>query len=169
MIPTHTCIHSQTHNINFLHGIFNSVPDPNVTIISNKSNPIRPVGSAVKLTCTVELSQAVDVPVTLNTVWTGPDGFMATNRSLLTIETRDAYTTVVTIASVGRSQSGDYYCSVSIGSASSNMITHSSTTTAFTKVTVGENVSPNTVYELIVNQNYTTALPILRCLSVDGW
>ena len=82
----------------------------------------------------------MDVPVTVNTVWTGPNGFMATNRSLLTMATRDAYTTLVTIASVGRSQSGDYYCSVSIGSSSS-MITNSSTTTAFTKVTVGENVT----------------------------
>ena len=151
MIPTYTCIHSQTHNINFLHGIFNSVPDPNVTVISNQSNPIRPLGSAVELTCTVELSnlKEVDVPVTLNTVWTGPDGFMATNRSLLTMATRDAYTTLVTIASVGLNQSGDYYCSVSIGSASS-MITNSSTTTAFTKVTAGENVSAYTVYELIL-------------------
>ena len=85
----------------------------------------------------------MDVPVTVNTVWTGPDGFMATNRSLLTMETRDVFTLLVTIASVGRSQSGDYYCSVSIGSASS-MIANSRTTTGFTKVTVGENVSPNT-------------------------
>ena len=41
-------------------------------VTSNISNLVRPVGSTVALTCTVELSPAVDVSVNVNTVWTGP-------------------------------------------------------------------------------------------------
>ena len=55
------------------------VPNPMVVVSSDPVSPIWPVGSDVNLTCTVELSPAVDVPVTVNTVWTGPDGFMTTN------------------------------------------------------------------------------------------
>ena len=53
-----------------------TVPIPRVVSISH--SPVN-VGSAVILTCTVELSQAVDIPVTVNTVWTGPAGLMITN------------------------------------------------------------------------------------------
>ena len=60
--------------------MFYTVPPPvNVTVTSDPVSPIRPIGSAVSLSCTVELSPAVDVPVTVNTVWTGPDRFMTTN------------------------------------------------------------------------------------------
>ena len=47
-----------------------------VRVTSDQTNPLAmwPIGS-VTLTCTVELSPSVDVPVTVNTAWTGPAGF----------------------------------------------------------------------------------------------
>ena len=52
---------------------------------SDTPNPVRLIGSTVILTSIVyvELGPAVDVPVTLSTVWTGPDNFTATNVSQL--------------------------------------------------------------------------------------
>ena len=45
-------------------------------------SPILTLASVnVTLICTVKLSPAVDVPVTVNTVWTGPAGFLADNVS----------------------------------------------------------------------------------------
>ena len=41
------------------------VPDPiSVIVTSDLDSPIRPIGSDVSLTCTVELSPAVDIPLT---------------------------------------------------------------------------------------------------------
>ena len=42
---------------------------------------ISPIHASVNVTliCTVELSPAVDVPVTVSTVWTGPAGFLVDN------------------------------------------------------------------------------------------
>lgn len=52
-----------------------------VIVTSNESNPIRSVGSSVKLICTVKLTPIVqnDITVTVNTSWTGPNRFMANN------------------------------------------------------------------------------------------
>ena len=49
-----------------------SIVSISVYATSHPVRIIRPIGSNVTLTCTVELSPVVDVPVTVNTVWTGP-------------------------------------------------------------------------------------------------
>ena len=47
-----------------------------VIVTSDPVSPIKPFECPnITLTCTVELSPAVDVQVTVNTVWTGPAGF----------------------------------------------------------------------------------------------
>ena len=52
------------------------VPTPiSVTLSPPYPGIIRPVGSAVTMTCTVELSPVVNVPVTVVTEWTGSAGF----------------------------------------------------------------------------------------------
>ena len=54
-----------------------AVPAPTSVMLSSSiPNPIPPFGSDVTLTCAVELSPAVDVPVTVNTVLTTDEGFM---------------------------------------------------------------------------------------------
>ena len=72
------------------------------------------VGSTVTLTCTVELSPAVDVPVTVNTVWTGPDGFMTTSTAQRMGSTT-TYTSTAMVSSFGRDQSGNYTCTATVG------------------------------------------------------
>ena len=44
-----------------------SVPDPIVVVTSTPVSPVRPIGSNITLTCIVDLSPAVDVPVTVTT------------------------------------------------------------------------------------------------------
>ena len=92
-----------------------TVPAPtSVTVASNSVNPIRPVGSDVTLTCIVMLSAAVDVPVTVNTVWSRPAGFRM-YRSSIGNNTLQASTIIV--KSFGRNNSGVYNCTATINSS----------------------------------------------------
>ena len=98
------------------------VPPPtSVTITSDPVSPIRPVGSDVTLTCTVELSAAVDVAVTVNTVWTGPAGFMTTNTAQPVMGTTTTYTSTAMVSSFGRDQSGDYICAATVSPKPSSL------------------------------------------------
>ena len=95
-------------------------------LVSDTPNPIMS-GSSPTLTCTVELSPAVDVPVTVNTVWTRPDGLTITSATNPTMKSLTLYTSSSTLNSVESSDSGDYTCTVSIGggrgvSAKTNII-----------------------------------------------
>ena len=101
------------------------------------SNPIRPIGSAVALTCTIELNSAVNVPVTVNIVWTGPDGFRATDFMQPTAARLNTYKSLVTIEHLGRNQSGNYTCAVTVISAHS-MIEDGAQVTAVERVTAGK-------------------------------
>ena len=88
-----------------------------VNISSDPVGPVLPFGSAVTLTCTVELSPAGYVPVTVNTVWTGPDGFMTnTSTAQPVMGSNTAYTSVVVVSSFGRNQSGNYTCTATVSS-----------------------------------------------------
>ena len=76
---------------------------------SSLPNPIRPVGSAtVTLTCTVELSPAVDVPVTVNILWTGPVRFSSDNKAIES--TTKSYISTVLVESFHKNNSGCYTC-----------------------------------------------------------
>ena len=81
--------------------------------MSDKSNSIRPVGSNVTLTCTVDLDPAVDVPVIVNTEWTGPDN-VALYPSYVFMVNLTRYVSTINVSSFGRGQSGNYTCSVDI-------------------------------------------------------
>ena len=102
-----------------------------VTVTNGSVN----AGANVTLTCTVELSPAVDVPVTVNTEWTGPEGFRTTNTAQRMGSTT-TYTSTAMVSSFERDQSGNYTCTATISSTSSfitNNIGSSST-----RVTVGK-------------------------------
>ena len=87
------------------------VPAPTSVTVTNGSVN---VGSTVTLTCTVELSPAVDVPVTVNTVWTGPDGFMTTNTAQSVMGSTTTYTSTAMVSSFGRDQSVNYTCTATL-------------------------------------------------------
>ena len=116
--------------------IFYSVPTSTVSITSNQPRPIITVGSSVILTCTVELSPSVDVPVTVNTVWTGPDN-LNRNMQAPRMGSTITYTSTVMVSSFGRDQSGEYTCTATVSSMSS-FIMNSMASSPPTRVTVGK-------------------------------
>ena len=97
-------------------------------VTSHPVSPVQAIGSNVTLTCAVELSPAVDVPVTVNTVWTGPAGFMSNataqpvTRSAIKNST---YTSTATVMSFSRNKSGDYICRATV-IPQSTFVTYSS-------------------------------------------
>ena len=80
-----------------------------MSLTSNSSNPILS-GSDVTLTCTVELSPAVDVPVTVNTEWTGPST-ESLNPFTTIQESLTLYRSTLVLKSVESANSGQYTCS----------------------------------------------------------
>ena len=115
------------------------LPPNSVTVTSDPGSPIRPVGSTVTLTCTVELSPAVDVPVTVNTLWTGPDGFITTNTAQPVMGSTTTYTSTVMVNSFQRNQSGNYSCRVTV-SSSSPVLTNSSQRSHTKRITTGKSL-----------------------------
>ena len=116
------------------------VPSPiSVTVVSDLRSPVV-VGSNVSLTCTVELSPSVDVSVTVNTVWTGPAGFMATNTAQPVMGSTTTYTSTVMLNSFETSQSGQYNCTANISSTSS-FLTDSSPQCGTSKITASEHIA----------------------------
>ena len=116
-----------------------------MTLSSNTPNPVRPIGSAITLNCTVHvrLSPAVDVPVTVNIVLTGPAGFVATSTSEsqpVTEHTRSInYTSTAMVSSLGRNQSGVYGCAATLHYTLHNAyLINSSATANSTRVTTGK-------------------------------
>ena len=82
---------------------------------SSKPNPIRPISSNINLTCTVVLNPAVDVPVAVNIVWTGPAGDTISSVDLV-MKNITLYTSTATISLFRRSQSGNYTCRANVNS-----------------------------------------------------
>ena len=76
--------------------------------------PIRPFGSTVTLTCTVVLAEYVE-GLTVNTKWTGPNGF-SQNGMAQRMGSTTTYTSTAMVSSFGRDQSGDYTCTATVSS-----------------------------------------------------
>ena len=114
------------------------VPAPTSVILSPPyPGIIRPVGSAINMTCNVELSPVVNIPVTVITVWTGPAGFMTTTTTQSIMGSTINYTSTAVIGSFGRDESGAYTCTATATTTSSflrNSASHSGTAA----ITVGE-------------------------------
>ena len=108
-----------------------------MTVTNDPVSPIRPVGSDTTLTCTVELSPTVDVPVTVNTVWTGPNGFMTVNTAQSVMGSTTTYTSTAMVSSFGRGQSGVYICTATVRSASL-FVTRGASQSGTARLTVGK-------------------------------
>ena len=90
------------------------VPTPLVITTSGSVTAQR----TVNLTCTVELSHSVDVSVTVNSEWSGPDGFVTANTAQPVMGSSTTYTSTVMVRSFGRDQSGNYTCRANVSSTS---------------------------------------------------
>ena len=112
--------------------VFSTVPAPTAATIPIPVNEII-AGSSPILTCTVDLDPAVDIAVTVNTEWTGPDMTTVTPTSSV-MESLTRYTVM---ASVNAARNGSYTCQASIDS-SSQFITGSGMTSGSAAITVGE-------------------------------
>jgi hypothetical protein len=85
------------------------------------------------------LSEAVDVPVTVNAMWSGPDGFRISTAVQQVMEIRSStnYTSTVIVSSFGRNQSGNYTCRATLSSSSLFLI-NSAQNSKTAYITVGE-------------------------------
>ena len=88
-----------------------------VSVTSDLPNPIWPVGSTVTLTCTVVLAEYVD-GLTVNTEWTGPNGFSENGMVQAVNGSTTTYTSTAMVSSFGRDQSGTYNCTATVNSNS---------------------------------------------------
>ena len=132
------------HTLINLHSFLSSVPAPATVSVTLPGMII--AGSSSILTCTVELSTAVDIPVTVNTVWTSPAMTTVTPTSSV----MESLTRYIVVANVSVATSGNYTCQASINS-SSPVITESRMTSGSTTVTVGE---CNNYHDVIVHCTY---------------
>ena len=105
---------------------------------SNIPNPIPPFGSNVTLTCAVELSPVVDVPVTVNTVWTTDEGFSNTRTTQPVMGSLTNYATTYMISPFRRSDSGIYSCRATVSLTSNAYISDRNTVSHTIRVTTGK-------------------------------
>ena len=128
----------KAYHIEIHYTFFSSVPVPSNVRVTLPSDVII-AGSSPNLTCIVELSPAVDVPVTVNTVWTGPNGvtLKPTNPEPAMMESLTRYTS---LAKVDAARSGNYTCQATV-SSSSQFITGNESLSGTTTITVGESPS----------------------------
>ena len=116
-----------------------TVPAPiSVMLSSSIPNPIPPFGFNVTLTCAVELSPAVDVPVTVNTALSTPQGFTTTSNAQPVMGSSTNYATISTISSFMRSDSGLYLCEATVSLPSNAYISDSRTVSHSVRVTTGK-------------------------------
>ena len=99
---------------------------------------VRPVGSTVTLTCMADLDPATgDVPVIVNIELRDPTGSpLATTAPSVS---GSSYTSMATISSFGRDQSGLYTCSATVSPSPPNsFLSDSSLRPGTLRVTTGE-------------------------------
>ena len=121
--------------INFLSSI---VPTPVSVILSPPyAGIIQPVGSTITMTCTVELSPVVNVPVTVITEWTGPAGFVVNITAQPVEGSTTNYTSRAVIGSFGRNESGVYTCKATVTSTFP-FLRDSASSSGTSRITVGK-------------------------------
>ena len=81
----------------------------------------------------MELNPAIDVTVTVNIVWTGPDGAVLTSVTRPEKKSFTLYSSMNTLHSVDSAHSGNYTCTVSVEQGVE--------VSASTYVTIGNNAS----------------------------
>ena len=138
------------------------VPTPIVTINSGTIA----AGSALTLTCSVELSPAVDVPVTVTTEWTGPAGFMTTTTAQPVMGSNTTYTSTAMVTSFGGDESGVYNCTATVASVSPFLrISNSYSGTA--SINIGKS-NNRWIMNRIINFNVYN-LPTLTYIITQIW
>ena len=132
--------------IDFLPFSLSAVPTPTVIITSTPVSPIHPIGSTVTLTCTVDLSPLVDVPVTVTAQISAPMGVAITPVTNSVMENATRYTSTSRVGPFGREQSGEYTCMANVGLATANPLIISGTgVTGMDMITIGTGKFESTI------------------------
>ena len=105
---------------------------------SSVPNPIPPFGLDITLTCAVELSQTLEVPVIVNTMLTTPAGFTTTSTAQPVMGSLINYTTEFMISAFRRNESGLYACGATVSLPSYSYMNESNSVTHSVRVTTGE-------------------------------
>ena len=79
----------------------------------------------------MELSTAVDVPVIVDTVWTGPAGFNTNSTAQPVTGSTNTYMNTVMVESFERDHYGNYTCTATVSSVSPFLSTSSQYDTEF--------------------------------------
>ena len=96
------------------HLFFRQVPQPGIGLVSDTQNPVLS-GASLTLTCFVELSPVVDIPVNITIMWTGPDGSTVISATPPVMKSLTHYTSKVKLNYVESADAGSYTCTVNIG------------------------------------------------------
>jgi hypothetical protein len=91
---------------------FFKVPEPIVSVHSDSPNHVF-YGHPPTLTCTVEVSSEVNIPLSMTIVWKGPDGTIVASPTELEMKSLTLYTSSSRLTSVDSAvDSGEYTCIV---------------------------------------------------------
>ena len=101
--------------------------------------------------------------VTVNTEWSGPQGFMSLNIGQPDMGNITIYTSVVVIDSFGREESGEYSCTATLSLQMLNV--HSMAVSKVKRVTVGK--WPDIATQYIVLKNFSSHKFFVRSLPLS--
>ena len=88
----------------------------------------------------MELSPVEGISLMLNTMWTGPAGFMTTNTAQSVMGSTTTYTSTAMVSSFGRDQSGVYNCIAVISAMPSNSFFADGVLSGTARVSIGEDM-----------------------------
>ena len=107
-------------------------------ITSTPVSPIRPIRSTVTLTCTVDLSPMVDVPVNVTAQISAPMGVVILPVTNSVMESSTRYTSTATVGPFERIHSGEYTCMANVELVTANpFIIGGTGVTGMDKITIG--------------------------------
>ena len=130
------------------------VPPPTAVTVTTSPDGTIFTGSPLTLTCSIELSEAVDIAVTVNTVWSGPSVTQfTTTTSVATRMTATTYTSTATISSVETRDSGEYTCRATVSSISPFLIDSEGTSGMHT-VNIGNIPLHKSIIIIVLALNY---------------
>ena len=107
------------------YSLHNTVPDPVSVLVESVGTQGKPLflqssGNVtnVILSCRIQLNPAVNVPVTIETSWTGPDGFTFKDTAMNVFSVY--YTSMVNVSSLNLKKAGVYHCTTTVMPSSEN-------------------------------------------------
>ena len=145
--------------------LLHAVPNPAVMITNTPASPICPIGSTVTLTCTVDLSPLVDIPVNVTAQISGPMGITVFPVANSVMESNTRYTSTATVGPFGRNHSGEYTCLANIRLVTANSFIIGGTgVTGMDRITVG---TGKMLYNMHYELKQSFVLHVCRCLPLS--